>query len=236
MRSQVWQRRALTGIKGQTSGSSSTIWATTNKLFPFAINDASPNNSSLMLNNFTTSIFYRYVWAISRGGKMMSWVSLCSPLDCRKCWGKLLPAIIEHRTIGFGLQTFWKVTNGSGQSCRWFVYCMVQLLKKLYFSPKCQIWLQTLTSAHFGPFYWWKCRANQSGKYEKSVREIGFGVGKKSASAAKVWPSDPGFLIQLNWLFCSCKKEDWPFWERSLDGSQFVIIINGLWSLDAESH
>ena len=133
MRSQVWQRRALTGIKGQTSGSSSTIWATTNKLFPFAINDASPNNSSLMLNNFTTSIFYRYVWAISRGGKMMSWVSLCSPLDCRKCWSKLLPAIIEHRTLVFGLQTFWKVTNGSDQSCRWIVYCMVQLLKKLYF-------------------------------------------------------------------------------------------------------
>ena len=161
-----------------------------------------------MLNNFTTSIFYRYVWAISRGGKMMSWVSLCSPLDCRKCWSKLLPAIIEHRTLGFRLQTFWKVTNGSGQSCRWyvFVYCMVQLLKKLYFSPKCQIWLQTLTSAHFGPFYWWKCRANQSGKYEKSVREIGFGVGKKSASAAKVWPSDPGFLIQLNWLFCSLQE------------------------------
>ena len=30
------------GIKGQTSGSCSpAIWATTNKLFPFAINDAS---------------------------------------------------------------------------------------------------------------------------------------------------------------------------------------------------
>ena len=52
--------------------------------------------------------------------------------------------------------------------------------------------------------YWWKCSsANQSRKYEKSVREIQFGAGKKSASAAKVWPSDPGFLILLNWLFCS---------------------------------
>ena len=44
------------------------------------------------------------------------------------------------------------------------------------------------------------------------------------------------FLSGLIGCFVPRKKEDWPFWERGLDGSQFVIIINGLWSLDAESH
>ena len=42
------------------------------------------NNSSLMLNNFTTSIFYRYVWAISRGGKMMRWGEFMLPPICSK--------------------------------------------------------------------------------------------------------------------------------------------------------
>ena len=45
---------------------------------------------------------------------------------------------------------------------------------------------------------------NQSGKSDS-------GLARNLPSLLNFWPSDPGFLIRLNWLFCSRKKEDWPF-------------------------
>ena len=215
-------KASTTGIKGQTSGSSLQFGQQLTNYSHLRLMMQAQNNSSLMLNNFTTSIFYRYVWAISRGGKMMRWGEFMLPPICSKHTFIFLAFSMGWPQVrsDIKLQGWPKVTGGIVQ--HWSVNFNAKPWPRHTSDPSA---------------CWWKCSvANQSGKYEKSVREIGFGAGKKSASAAKVWPSDPGFLIQLNWLFCSCKKEDWPFWERSLDGSQFVIIINGLWSLDAESH
>ena len=117
---------ATTGIKGQPTGSCSpAIWGTTNKLFPFAINDATQNNSSLMLNNFTTSIFSRYVWAIWR---RWAGVSLC----CLH-----IGHIFEHLP--------------REDELRWEEY-MQPLTRQLTFIQNCQLDLQTLTSGHFRPF------------------------------------------------------------------------------------
>ena len=177
------------------------------------------NNSSLMLNNFTTSIYFTGTFEqFQEAERWWDGVSLSN-----------LQLMKHNRPFDLDCSHFW----GFAKFGWWGEKKMV--LYNLGGDNSAEV--STLTSSHFRPFSWAKCSsANQSRKYEKSVEEIGFGAGKKSASAAKVWRRILDFLSGLIGCFVPRKKEDWPFWEGSLDGSQFVIIINGLWSLDAESH
>ena len=203
---------ATTGIKGQPTGSCSpAIWGTTNKLFPFAINDATQNNSSLMLNNFTTSIFSRYVWAIWR---RWAGVSLC----CLH-----IAPIFEHLPREAELR--WEEYATSDKTTDFYTE-----LSTWSSNPDLGTLQTLLLTGENAPL-----QINQ-GNMKNQSGKSNSGLARNLPPLLKFGRRILDFLSCLIGCFVPRKKEDWPFWERSLDGSQFVIIINGLWSLDAESH
>ena len=175
------------------------------------------NNSSLMLNNFTTSIFSRYVWAIWR---WWDGVSLCClqsaanfDLDCPHLWAFAKGDWAQVRRI---YATSDKTTDFYTEVSTW--------------SPDLGTLHTLLLTGENAPLQINQGNMkNQSGKSDS-------GLARNLPPLLKFGRRILDFLSCLIGCFVPRKKEDWPFWERSLDGSQFVIIINGLWSLDAESH